>query len=75
MNSDDLVNALRTVPQVRLRLTELAWKLTGDDGSLDAEKLAFHHQELVEAIHEAEAYEKSTIEAVRCLMSIAHSQF
>ena len=75
MNSDDLIKALRPVPQVRLRLIELAWKLVREDGSLDTDQLAFHHKELVEAIAEAEAYEKATMAAVQCLRNMDHSQF
>ena len=74
MNSHDMVEALRPLPQVRLRLIELAWKIVREDGSPDPDRLAFHHKELVEAIAEAEAYEKATKGAVLCLRRMGHSQ-
>ena len=74
MNPVDLVHVLRGLPECRLRLIELAWKIVGEDGSLDTDRLAFHHKELVEAITEAEAYEKATAEAVQCLRRMDHSQ-
>lgn len=64
----NLVEILKGVPQYPLRLIELAWKLVGDDGSIDTNRLAFHSKEIGEAISEAEAYQEATREAVRCLM-------
>jgi len=68
MDSQDLVRILKEVPECRLRLIDLAWEVTGSDGSPDPEKLAFRHKELVEALKEAEAYEKATKGAVLCLI-------
>jgi len=67
MNSTDLVTALKGVPECRPRLIELAWKLVGDDGSIDLSQLAFHSREIGEAISEAVVYREATREAVRCL--------
>ena len=74
MNPVDLVHVLRGLPECRLRLIELAWKIVREDGSPDPDRLAFHHKELVEAIAEAEAYEKATKGAVLCLRRMGHSQ-
>ena len=35
MTPADLVAILKTVPEARLRLFELAWELAGPDGALD----------------------------------------
>ena len=74
MNTSDLIQALRKVPECRLRLIGLAWKVIGDGGSPDQEKLAFHGKELGEAIAEAEAYAHATREVVRCLREMGHSK-
>jgi len=70
MNSEELINALKTVPECRLRLIELAWKVVGEDGEVDPTKIAFYHKEITEAIKEAEAYREQTKEIVRCLMDL-----
>lgn len=73
MDTSELINALRVVPEFRLRLIELAWEVGRDDGSLDPERLTFRGKELKEAIDEAEAYAQATREAVQCLRQIGHS--
>lgn len=73
MEVQDLVRVLKEVPEYRLRLIELARETVGDDDTLDPDKLAFRHKELVEAIAEAEAYVKATREAVQCLKSMDRS--
>jgi hypothetical protein len=74
MNTHNLTSALKTVPESRLRLIELAWKVTGDDGSLDLEKLAFCAKEVEEAVAEAKACAQATREAIECLMAMVRSQ-
>ncbi len=70
---DNLVEALKQLPEVRLRLLDLAWQATGDDGSLDADQLLLMSKELDEAVDEARAYANATRKAVSCLMSFRHS--
>jgi len=67
MKASDLVQVLRELPEYRLRLIELTWKVTRD-GSIEPNLLAFHSKEIAEAIAEAEAYRDATREAVRCLI-------
>jgi hypothetical protein len=67
MKASDLVKVLRELPEYRLRLVELTWKVTRG-GSIDPGLVAFHSKEIAEAIAEAEAYRDATREAVRCLM-------
>jgi len=64
----NLVEILKGVPECRLRLIEISWKLVGDEGKIDHHLLAFHSKEIKEAIKEAEMYQKATREAVKCLM-------
>jgi len=70
---DNLVEALKQVPEVRLRLIDLAWQVTKDDGSIDADHLLSMSKELEEATHEARAYAEATRKAVSCLRNIALS--
>jgi len=74
MDTCDLISALKAVPEFRLRLIELAWEVTGDDGSLDLKGLAFRAKELEEAVDEAKAYARATREAVECLIAMVRSQ-
>jgi hypothetical protein len=74
MDGIDLVPLLRGVPPFRLRLIELAWKVVGEDGSLNVEQLTFHAKEIVEAIEEAEAYSRDTREMVQWLTLMVRSQ-
>lgn len=73
MDTCDLIGALKMVPEFRLRLIELAWELTGDDGSLNLERVAFRGEELTEAVAEAKAYAQATREAVQCLIEMVRS--
>ena len=69
----DLIRVMREVPEMRLRLIDLAWEVTKDDGSLDYDRLPFLSEEMQEAISEAEGYVRSTREAVWALKRMAHS--
>jgi len=69
MKPEEIINALEKVPEYRLRLVELAWKLVNEEGKIDLTKIAFYHQEIVEAIEEAEAYRKETKEIRQCLLN------
>ncbi|MBI4286315.1 MAG: hypothetical protein HY670_10545 [Chloroflexi bacterium] len=73
MDTDSVLRALRQVPEMRLRLIEMAWGITGEDGSLDLQRVAFYRLEMAEAIGEAQAYVQATREAVHCLREIIHS--
>ena len=73
MDTEQIVEILRQLPEVRLRVLDLAWMVTRDDGSVDREKLLFHARELEEAFQEARAYAEATRESVRCLKSIPRS--
>jgi len=72
MKNDDLIRALKEVPETRLRLIDLAWELASQDGSIDFDKATFYGKEIEEAINEAQGYAQATREAVLCLRRIAH---
>lgn len=71
METRDLIRILKEVPETRLRILNLCHELIGEDGAVDAEKVAFYSSELLEATKEAEQYSKETREAVRCLRELA----
>ena len=73
MDTLDLIRVLKAVPECRLRLIELAWKVVREDGSVDPEKLLFHRKELEECTAEAQAYTKATKEATQCLRNMVRS--
>ena len=72
-NNDDLIQALREIPEVQLRLISLAWEVFRD-GTLDAQQIALHSKELAEAVDEASAYTSRTKEAVCALKKMGHSR-
>ena len=74
MGPGDLVRILSELPEVKLRLIDLTWRVVGEDGSLDQDKLTFYAKELTEAIREAENYSAATKGAVQCLIEMVRSQ-
>ena len=74
METDELVRALRSLPETRLRLIELTWELVNEDGTYNPDQVAFHAEELQQATQEAEAYAKSTKELLGCLTELARSE-
>ncbi len=60
MTPQDLVKALRTVPEKKLRLVELAWELVAPDGQPDMDKAAERVDEVGAACSEASAYTQAT---------------
>lgn len=69
----NIIDALKAVPETRLSLIDLAWKVAREDGTVDLERAAFLGKELEEAISEAQGYIEATRAAVRCLREIARS--
>ena len=72
MRADVLVRALRTVPEKRLRLVELARELADEAGELDLEKAAKRLDEVDLAIREASVYAQATGRVLRWLNELAH---
>jgi hypothetical protein len=67
-----LVDLLKSLPSVHLELLDLTWQLTGDNGTLDPQKISFHYTEMEKAIAEAESYSRATREMVQCLTRLLH---
>ena len=60
MDIQDIARALKTVPDARLRLVELAWECVDPDGCLDMEMAARRMKEIEDAADEAHAYTSAT---------------
>ena len=73
MDTPGLIRILEGLPEKRLRLIDLTWKVVDDEGAIDPDKVALNYKEISEAVDEAQAYSQATERAVRCLESIARS--
>jgi hypothetical protein len=73
MDHTRILQALRRVPETKLRLIALAREAVKDDGTLYVEKLTFNMAELQTAIKEAKVYAESTRKAVSCLIRLNRS--
>jgi len=73
MDHNRVIQALRRVPETKLRLIALAREAVKDDGALDVEKLTFNMVELQSAIKEAQVYAEGTRKAVSCLIRLNRS--
>ena len=60
MTPDELVAILKTVPEARLRLFDLAWELAGPDGALDENKAIPRMGEVRDACQQAGDYANAT---------------
>ena len=67
MTPADLVAILKTVPETRLRIIELAWELAAPDGSLDEMKAVPRMGEIRDACQQAEDYGAATKKLARNL--------
>ena len=71
MEHQAIIEALKELPEVRLRLIELCWELY-QNGELNEAKAAFWGKEIAEAVKEAEGYAQATREAVWALRELVH---
>ena len=60
MQAEALTDLLKSVPEKRLRLVELAWEVLDPEGNLDPQKAVVMMAEIKAAISEAEHYSKTT---------------
>ncbi len=56
INSGDLIQSLKEVPEHKLKILDLARESVKEDGSLDLDGLSYRSEEVKEATDEAEAY-------------------
>ena len=74
MKANDLVDAMREVPETRLVLIELAWQIYQEVGSFDPAKVAMYHKEIEAAGSESAEYARKTRGMILCLKELARSQ-
>lgn len=60
MQVQALTDLLRSVPEKRLRLVELAWEVLDTEGNLDPQKAVVMMAEIRTSIAEAEHYARTT---------------
>jgi len=70
MTLEKLLELLKNLPPVHLEIIDLTWKLVGEDGKLDEQKISFYYTEIEKATAQAESYAKETADLIRCLTSL-----
>ena len=65
------IEALKRIPECRLSIIDLAWKIAGEDGEGLDDGLMLHHLEVEAAVREARAYVSDTRKAILLLCQLA----
>ncbi len=60
----DIVEILKSVPEVKLRIIPITWDLVDKDGHIDIKRASYHAKDVDAALEEAENYAKETERAV-----------
>jgi hypothetical protein len=66
----DITDILRSVPEVKLKIIPLTWRLLGEDGRIDVKKATYDTSEVETALKEAEDYVRQTESAVQRLKNV-----
>ena len=66
----DIVEVLKSVPEVKLKIIPLTWELLDEKGSIDIKKASYNSKEVDAALEEAENYARSTESAVSHLKNL-----
>ena len=69
-NMGDITEILKGVPEVKLKVIPLTWKLLGEDGRIDIRKASYDTREVDTALEEAEDYARQTGSAVQHLKNL-----
>ena len=69
----NIVEVLKSVPEVKLRILPLTWELLGEDGRIDIQKAAYNAQQVDAALAQAESYAQATERAVAHLKLISRN--
>ena len=69
MNTN-LIKALKTIPETKLKVIALVWELLDENGRIDQEKAAYDTTEVDIALAEAEKYAENTEHATAHLRSL-----
>ena len=66
----DITEILKSVPEVKLKVIPLTWKLLGKDGRIDIRKASYDTTKVDAALEEAEDYARQTGSAVQRLKNL-----
>ena len=66
----DIVEILKSVPEVNLKIISLTWEFLGEDGHIDIKKASYNAKEVDIALEEAESYARTTESAVSHLKNL-----
>ncbi len=66
----DIVEILKSVPEVNLKIIPLTWELLDENGRIDIKKAAHNSKEVDAALEEAESYARTTESAVSHLKNL-----
>lgn len=65
-----IIEVLKRVSEKRLLLIDLTWELVNEKGEMDYQKVADRSQDLNLAVAEAQAYARSTAQAMKALAQL-----
>jgi hypothetical protein len=66
----DIVEILKSVPEVNLKIIPLTWELLDENGHIDVKKASYNSKEVDAALEEAESYARTTESAVSHLKNL-----
>ena len=66
----NVTEILKSVPEVKLKIIPLTWKLLGEDGRIDIRKASYDTTEVDSALNEAEDYARQIGSAVSHLKNL-----
>jgi len=66
----NIVEILKSVPEVKLKIIPLVWELFDEKGRIDTRKAAYNSQEVDAALEEAKNYAQKTESAVSHLKNL-----
>ena len=66
----DIVEILKSVPEVNLKIISLTWELLDENGGIDIKKASYNSKEVDAALEEAESYARTTESAVSHLKNL-----
>ena len=66
----DIIEILKSIPEVKLKIIPLTWKLMAEDGRIDISKASYDTTEIDTALDEAEDYARQTGSAVSRLKNL-----
>lgn len=73
MNSGDFIRILKSLPNTRLEIIELTWKLTRRNGQIDQDKSLEMIDELTAAQTQAKAYTEAAARMKICVTKLIQS--